>query len=100
MLESTLTVPETRGSMPVYTRFPFFGGPKKIGTELFRLGVRRMYPEAISGEPAIKGYLAPLVQPVPGARQIARDLMTLPTHGRITPGIADKISLMLREEYR
>lgn len=100
MLGSSRTVAETGGSMPVYTRFPFFGGPEKIGTELFRLGVRRMYPEAISGEPATKEYLAPHVQPVPGARQIARDLMTLPTHGRITPGMAGRISLMLREEYR
>ncbi|MGI6386308.1 MAG: DegT/DnrJ/EryC1/StrS family aminotransferase [Desulfomonilia bacterium] len=98
-LDSTHTVEEQAGAGPVYTRFPFFAGPKRISPQLYRLGVRRMYPEAIAAEPVIKTYLANPGQPAPGAKQIARNLITLPTHSRITLPIARKILAVLQEEY-
>lgn len=87
------------GSVPVYTRFPFFAGPKAVSSQLYRLGVRRMYPEAITEEPVIKTYLANPGQPVPGAKQIAKNLITLPTHSRTTLSIARRITEVLQEEY-
>ena len=98
-LDSARRVKEHAGSLPVYTRFPFFAGPKAISPQLYRLGVRRMYPEAISEEPVIRTYLANSDQPAPGAKQIAESLVTLPTHSRITPPIARIIAAGLQEEY-
>lgn len=98
-LDSARRVKEHAGSLPVYTRFPFFAGPKAISPQLYRLGVRRMYPEAISEEPVIRTYLANSDQPAPGAQQIAESLVTLPAHSRITPSIARIIAAGLQEEY-
>lgn len=98
-LDSARRVKEHAGSLPVYTRFPFFAGPKAISPQLYRLGVRRMYPEAISEEPVIRTYLANSDQPAPGAKQIAESLVTLPAHSRITPSIARIIAAGLQEEY-
>ncbi len=99
-LDSSRTVPELEGSLCVYTRFPFFAGPKAVSRRLLRLGIRRMYPQAITDEPAIRGHLADPGRPAPGARQIAQELVTLPTHSGITPLIAHEIATALQEEYR
>lgn len=98
-LDSARRVKEHAGSLPVYTRFPFFAESKLVSSQLYRLGVRRMYPEAISEEPVIRTYLANSDQPAPGAKQIAESLVTLPTHSRITPPIARIIAAGLQEEY-
>jgi dTDP-4-amino-4,6-dideoxygalactose transaminase len=98
-MDTARMVKEPEGSTPVYTRFPLFAGHSSIGSQLYRFGVRRMYPRAISDEPAIQSFLARPGRPTPGARQIAESLITLPTHSRITPSIAHEISALLQEEH-
>lgn len=98
-LDSARTVKEQAGAAPVYTRFPFFAGSKAISPQLYRLGVRRMYPQSITAEPVIRKHLVNPGMSAPGAVQIAKNLVTLPTHGRITLSIARKIIALLQEEF-
>ena len=64
----------------------------QIPGELKRLGVRRMYPKAIADEEAIKLHIADDPVPTPGASEIARNLITLPTHMGITETLAREIA--------
>jgi dTDP-4-amino-4,6-dideoxygalactose transaminase len=89
-------IPES--SIPVYTRFPVMAGKGEIPLELRRLGVRRMYPKAIADEPAISLYLAEAAD-IPGSRDIAERLITLPTHMNISGGFAQTIASMVKEAY-
>jgi dTDP-4-amino-4,6-dideoxygalactose transaminase len=97
-LPDSRTVPEPQGAQPAYPRFPFLAGPGEISDRLFRRGVRRMYPRALIDEPEITRYFAGPGIEAPGARQIARDLVTLPTHSRITRQTARRLSELLMEE--
>ena len=81
----------TEGS-PFYTRFPIMAGPVPIPKELKRLGVRRMYPQAIADVDTIKPYLVDNEASTPGATEIAQDLITLPTHKGITENVAKEIA--------
>ena len=98
-LEGAGTISEPEGSEPVYTRFPLLAGSRQLGLKLLRLGVRRMYPQPITSEPVIRSYLSSPVPNTPGARHIAENLVTLPTHSRITPVLAHDICSLLEEEY-
>jgi dTDP-4-amino-4,6-dideoxygalactose transaminase len=51
-----------------------------------------MYPEAIADEETIKLHLADDPIPTPGASEIARNLITLPTHMGITETHAKEIA--------
>ena len=82
--EHTCTIPVPENGSAVYTRFPLMAGPGGIPGELKRLGIRRMYPKAIADEKTIKPYLANQRFSTPGACEIAQNLITLPTHKRIT----------------
>jgi perosamine synthetase len=99
-LPGSRTVPEPPGAQPAYPRFPFLAGPGEVRGQLFRLGVRRMYPRALVDEPEIVRHFAGPVPNAPGARQIARALVTLPTHSRITTQTARRIAGLLVEECR
>ena len=87
--ECVISIPE--GGSAVYTRFPLMAGPGPIPKDLKRLGVRRMYPKAIPDVDTIKPYLADPQSNTPGALEIARNLITLPTHKGITENLAKKI---------
>jgi len=82
---------------PVYTRFPIIAAQDLISKELKRLGVRRMYPEAIVDEGTIKPYLCAQVEATPGSRFIAKNLITLPTHLGISEKLAVKIARLINE---
>jgi len=86
------TVPILKDVKPVFTRFPVMATRRDIPITLKRLGVRRMYPNPITDEPAIYPYLAGRRQTTPGAATIAQNLITLPTHSGITSEIAQKIA--------
>ena len=93
--ECVIPIPE--GGSAVYTRFPLMAGPCPIPKELKRLGVRRMYPKAIADEETIKPYLADQETSTPGASEIARKLITLPTHKGITENPAKEIFQKVKE---
>ena len=57
-----------------------------------RLGVRRMYPEAILDVDSIKPFLADSQIATEQSRHIAKNLITLPTHQSIHNKLAEKIA--------
>ena len=84
---------------PVYTRFPVIASEVPISKELKRLGVRRMYPRAIVDEPDIRPYLTQAETPTPGATEIARRLITLPTHMGISENLAHEIATKVKKYF-
>ncbi len=87
------------GSVPVYHRFPYMAGPGPLPARLLRMGVRRMYPHAIAGEPSIRPFLAKGNGPTPGAEELARDLVTLPTHSGISNDTACLVAHAVNEVF-
>ena len=85
---------------PIYTRFPAKAGAGPIPKDLKRLGVRRMYPKAIPDVDTIKPYLADPQSNTPGALEIARNLITLPTHMGITENLAKKIAYKVKSKHQ
>ena len=75
-------------------------GPGPIAKELKRLGVRRMYPKAIADEETIKPYLVDQKASTPGASEIARKLITLPTHLGINEDLAAHITQKVKETFQ
>ena len=98
-LDPKRVVQTVRGSVPVYNRFPFMAGPGPLPHKITRLGIRRMYPHAIAGEPSIRPFLAEKNGPTPGAEKLARDLVTLPTHVGISQDIAGMVATVLHEVF-
>ena len=96
--EHVIPVPDE--SKPAYTRFPLMAGPGPIAKELKRLGVRRMYPKAIADEETIKPYLVDQEASTPGASEIARKLITLPTHSGINEDLAAHITQKVKETFQ
>ena len=92
-------IPIPAGGSAVYTRFPLMAKQGQIPAELKRLGVRRMYPKAIADEDNIKHHFANDPVPTPGASQIARNLITLPTHMGITETLAREIAQKVQDAY-
>ena len=84
---------------PVYTRFPLLTEFRTISRELYSLGVRRMYPNAIADEETIKPYLADPQTRTPGASQIAKNLITLPTHMGISEHLAKEIAEKVKTHF-
>jgi len=97
--DTKYVIPIPKGSTPVYTRFPLMAGPGPVPKELKRLGVRRMYPKAIADEETIRPYLENQQVSTPGAAQIARNLITLPTHTGIIENKAKEIARKVEEKY-
>ena len=85
-VENQVTVPE--GSMPVYPRFPLIAKIGPVPLELLRLGVRRLYPQALNQEPQIKAYSVNPEERLDGAETLAKLLVTLPTHHSISENVA------------
>jgi dTDP-4-amino-4,6-dideoxygalactose transaminase len=84
-----VTVPENK--TPIYPRFPVLAKNGNLPVELQRLGVRRLYPNALHKEPQIVRYIVNSDQKFPGAESLARNLITLPTHHNITEKLAEII---------
>ncbi len=97
--DTEYVIPIPKGSTPVYTRFPLMAGPGPVPKELKRLGARRMYPKAIADEETIRPYLGNQQVSTPGAAQIARNLITLPTHTGITENKAKEVAQKVKAAY-
>jgi dTDP-4-amino-4,6-dideoxygalactose transaminase len=93
-------IPVSKETSPIYARFPYMAGSGTISAELKRLGVRRMYPKAITDEKSIRPYLAFKQGNTPGASEIAQNLITLPTNMRITENLANEIAQRVKTAYR
>ncbi len=91
MISSELQNKDSRKKISII-RYPVTMGNICLTKELNRLGVRRMYPHIISKDKTIKLFLNKNYQPVKGADEIAKKLMTLPTHTNINKKIAKNLS--------
>lgn len=80
-------------------RFPVMIPNSKLMKGLEHLGVRRMYPKAISEENAIKPFLKENQRATPGAAEISKNLLTLPTHTGINDTVARRICHKINEYY-
>lgn len=75
---------------PVYTRLPIFISDPEQRVEVLRRLNRRgvvasvSYPQAISDIAELQNHLTPGSTDTPGARQVAREIITLPTHPYVT----------------
>jgi dTDP-4-amino-4,6-dideoxygalactose transaminase len=99
--EDVASIRPTKDATPGYLRLPlrFSGGVMGMAepSRALRLGIAPSYPRTLVE-------LAPrLTGPErrwPGAERLARDLVTLPTHSRLTPVERDEIVRMLQAEPR
>jgi len=81
-------------------RFPVMLPHTTLTEDLKRLGVRKMYPKAISDEDSIKPYLKADQSPIPGAVEIAEKVFTLPIHMGIRGLMAKDISILVQKAVR
>jgi len=82
---------KTAGSSP-HVRYPVLADSNKRAEDLVNYGVRRMYPRALCELEPLREHLTGSPAKNPGAREISRRLVTLPTHQRITEKMAIKIA--------
>jgi len=93
------------GAEPIYLRFPILARDETQRSRLLRrlrhagIAASASYPTAIGNIPGIDSYLAQDQQPCPGARSIAKRIITLPTHPYVTPLDVEKIVAIIRQSY-
>jgi len=85
-----------QGAMPAYLRFPVLIHPEYRDPVLTALrangiGATASYPTAISDIPELLGVLRPEDRKASGGRDLARRVLTLPTHGYVTDQDQDSI---------
>ncbi len=79
------------GASPVYVRFPVLARDGAHRARLLgrlrqaSISANASYPTVIGDIPGIESHLAPHQEVCPGAREIARRILTLPTHPGVTP---------------
>lgn len=89
------------GSEPAYLRLPVIAPSAEAREHLyaalqaFQLGASRMYPTAITEIAALRPHLASGARLCPQARDLARRLLTLPTHPFVAPGDLDTMAHVL-----
>lgn len=85
---------------PGYLRLPLRigNGLRGLGTlqRARRLGVSRGYPTTLAALPVIQSRLVGPERHWPGAEQLVRDLLTVPTHSRVGPRERDEILRLFR----
>ncbi len=79
------------GATPVYPRFPVLARSGHLPAELIRLGIRRLYPQALNRERGIIPYILNADQSFSGAEILAQQLISLPTHHAIDIQLAKLI---------
>lgn len=84
------------GAEPVYTRFPVLVDAHRraaliASLEQAGIGATASYPQALVDVPKVTVRLARDQRPTPGAREVARRIVTLPTHGYSPPDLAQRI---------
>jgi perosamine synthetase len=89
------------GAEPVYARFAMrvrapLVRERLIGTlDADGIGATASYPLALADVPEITALLRAPELPMPGARQLAAEIVTLPTHGHCPPDLGSRIRSLL-----
>ena len=77
-------------------RYPIMLPFKVFANSLKRLGIRKMYPNAICMEKSVQPHLKKGIPVTPGAVEIAEKLHTLPTHMAIDGRVALQITIAVQ----
>ena len=85
------------GAEAVYTRFPVLADAARRGAlikalEISGIGATASYPRALIDVPQVAARLAGDQRPTPGAREVAKRIVTLPTHGYSPPDLARRVA--------
>jgi dTDP-4-amino-4,6-dideoxygalactose transaminase len=99
-LPAALAIQVSPDASPGYLRLPLripggIGALRDPGRAR-RLGAAPGYPTPLSDLPALQGRLTGPERRWPGAASLARDLVTFPTHSRVTPADRAELLGMLR----
>ncbi|MEN8258769.1 MAG: aminotransferase class V-fold PLP-dependent enzyme [Thermodesulfobacteriota bacterium] len=78
--------------MPAYVRYPLLVSNQQEVRRMTSYGVRQLYPLALCDLPALQADLVEGRTQARGAREIARRLVTLPTHLAVDASSAKKIA--------
>ena len=62
-----------------------------------RLGVMPSYPSTLASLPQVRAQLARVARRLPGAEQLVRELVTLPTHSLLTEGDRKALPCLLAD---
>lgn len=84
------------GASPVFARFPMLVNAARRAELIARferagIGATASYPRALIDVPEVAVRLPVDQRPTPGARELARRIVTLPTHGYVPSGMAGRI---------
>ncbi len=90
------------GSVPAYLRFPVLVAPEcraKVLDALHRegIGATASYPSAINDIPQLRELLQPDDRHLPGGRDLAKRILTLPTHVYVTETDIDRIVTLIAD---
>lgn len=85
---------------PAYVRYPLLVQNQNEVRRMAMYGVRQLYPLALCDLPALQENLAGFQTQTKGAREIARRLVTLPTHLVVDAKIAEEIARKAHNNFR
>lgn len=87
--------------VPSHIRFPLLVANQNQVSTITKLGARRLYPLALCDLPDFVNNLCKVgSESLPGAREIASQLITLPTHLSVDPKIAEMICREVTARFR
>ncbi len=81
-----------RADMPAYVRYPLLVDNQQQVESVTNYGVRKLYPLALCDLPDLQGEVVEVGRKTMGAREIARRLVTLPTHLAVDVHHAEEIA--------
>ncbi|MBV5331905.1 hypothetical protein JZU69_06030, partial [bacterium] len=90
---------DSEGAYP-HVRFPLLVGNQGEYSKISRFGVRQVYPLALCDLPALGANLGRKSEPLPGAREIAGQLVSLPTHMAVDAKMAEMICGKIAANFR
>jgi len=89
------------GSVPGHLRLPLRASRGMAGfadqARAVRLGVMPSYPSTLASLPQVRAQLARVARRLPGAEQLVRELVTLPTHSLLTEGDRKALPCLLAD---
>jgi dTDP-4-amino-4,6-dideoxygalactose transaminase len=90
---------DAQGIMVPPVRYPLLVDQQEKVDKLAGYGVRRLYPKALCDLEELKPELTDPDVQTPGAREISRRLITLPTHLGVSEHLARKISNLVKKLF-
>jgi dTDP-4-amino-4,6-dideoxygalactose transaminase len=88
--------------VPAYLRYPVLVAPPfrdQVVRTLWRAGIgaTASYPSALNDVPELQSLLQPEDREIPGGRELAKQILTLPTHSYVTGEDQDRIATIMAE---